>query len=227
MKGKSQFTKEEAKQIEQLIRQKLVAGASEQKGIRQKIRKIGFYASDFGIGGGYTVDDFRRFAQMGNGQASMEPGAAKQVKNKEFSANGSKRAKSDEAYILDLCDEILKQKSLRQHRFDFLRGDTGTKLPVDAYYPELNLVLEYREKQHTETVTFWDKKKTASGISRGEQRRKYDERRRIQIPANGLKLLEIDYSQFDHTSSKKLIRNKEADITVLRYLLREYFLDIG
>ena len=152
----------------------------------------------------------------------MEPGAARQVNKKEFSANGSKRAKSDEAYILDLCDEILKQKSLRQHRFDFLRGDTGIKLPVDAYYPEFNLVIEYREKQHTETVTFWDKKETASGISRGEQRKRYDERRRIQIPANGLKLLEIDYSQFDHYTNKKLRRNEEADGAVLIELLKNF-----
>ncbi|WP_324720512.1 hypothetical protein [Salinimicrobium sp. HB62] len=223
MKGKSQFTKEEAKQIEQLIRQKLNAGASEQKGIRNKIRKLGFYASDFGIGGGYTVNNFRRVASIrSNGRPSTEPGAAKSAEKNGVTAKASKRAKSDEAYILDLCDEILKEKSLRQHRFDFLRGDTGSKLPVDAYYPELNLVIEYREKQHTETVTFWDKKETASGISRGEQRKRYDERRRIQIPANGLKLLEIDYSQFDHTSSKKLIRNREADIDQLKILLTTF-----
>ncbi|MFD0976564.1 hypothetical protein [Salinimicrobium gaetbulicola] len=221
MKGKSQFTKEEARQIEQLIKQKLVAGASEQKGIRNKIRKLGFYASDFGIGGGYTVDDFRRVADiLGNDRASVNQKTTKSAGRTRSISNISKRAKSDEAYILDLCDEILKEKSLRQHRFDFLRGDTGTKLPVDAYYPGLKLVIEYREKQHTETVAFWDKKSTASGISRGEQRRRYDERRRIQIPANGLKLLEIDYSRFDHKRNKKLLRNREADRPMLIKLLK-------
>lgn len=220
MKGKSHFTKEEARQIEQLIQQKLVANASQQKSIRAKIRRLGFYASDFGIGGGYTVDDFRRVTKIGsNGSASPQQKTSKPAVRKEISAKASKRAKSDEAYILDLCDEILKKKSLRQHRFDFLRGDTGTKLPVDAYYPDLNLVIEYREKQHTETVSFWDKKSTASGISRGEQRRRYDERRRIHIPANGLKLLEIDYSRFDHRSNKKLLRNREADKIRLLKLL--------
>jgi hypothetical protein len=43
---------------------------------------------------------------------------------------------------------------LENHRFDFLRGyptprlPIGSKLPVDAYYPEANLVLEFRESQH-------------------------------------------------------------------------------
>ena len=60
MKGKSIFTKAEAEQIEALIAQKLKADSSKQKGIRQKIRNLGFYASDFGIADGYTVSDFRR-----------------------------------------------------------------------------------------------------------------------------------------------------------------------
>ena len=34
-----------------------------------------------------------------------------------------KRADSDESYILNLCDEILGVKAVRQKRFDFLRGD--------------------------------------------------------------------------------------------------------
>ena len=53
----------------------------------------------------------------------------------------SARNKSDESYVIDLCDEVLKQKAFRQHRFDFLKGDSGTKLPVDAYYSSLNLVI--------------------------------------------------------------------------------------
>jgi hypothetical protein len=58
MKGKAIFTKQEADEIITLIRQKVVAPQPEQKRLRDKIRKIGFYASDFGIGGGYTEHDF-------------------------------------------------------------------------------------------------------------------------------------------------------------------------
>jgi hypothetical protein len=42
----------------------------------------------------------------------------------------------DEAYIIDLCDRVLGRKAVRQHPFDFLRGDPGRPLRVDAYYPD-------------------------------------------------------------------------------------------
>jgi len=67
MKGKKEFTKSEAEQIIKLIRQKLMASTNEQKAIRDKIRKIGFYASDFGIGGGYTEQDFLRVVKVIDG----------------------------------------------------------------------------------------------------------------------------------------------------------------
>ena len=94
------------------------------------------------------------------------------------------RAKSDEEYIVNLCDRVLERKAIRQHTFEFLRGDPGKRspkgrrLPVDAYYKEINVVIEYRERQHTETVKIFDSRSTCSGCSRGEQRKKYDALRR-------------------------------------------------
>lgn len=125
------------------------------------------------------------------------------------------RSQSDESYIIDLCDDVLKLKAIRQHRFDFLKGDSGTKLPVDAYYASLNLVIEFKEKQHTEEVKFFDKKQTVSGVGRGEQRKLYDQRRREVLPQNEIKLIELDYSDFDHTRNKKLVRNREEDFKVI------------
>ena len=58
MKGKSKFTQSEANEIIALIRKKVVSDKNTQKRLRNKIRAIGFYASDFGIGGGYTEHDF-------------------------------------------------------------------------------------------------------------------------------------------------------------------------
>jgi hypothetical protein len=223
MKGKFRFTKEEAIQIEQLIEQKVGADSSKQKSIRTKIRKLGFYASDFGLAGGYTVADFRRatgISVSGNSQNIQAPQTSKIVK--KSTTTSSKRDQSDEAYILGLCDHILKENSKRQHRFDFLVGDTGTTLPVDAYFPNLELVIEYHEKQHTEAVSFWDKKPTASGISRGEQRKRYDEKRRLEIPKNGLRYLEINYSLFKHKKNKQLLRDSEADMKVLENLLQDF-----
>lgn len=132
----------------------------------------------------------------------------------------NKRANSDEAYILNICDEILNLKGLRQHRFDFLRGDSGTKLPVDIYYPTLKLVIKYREKQRTEAVALFDKRITSFGISRAEQRKKYDELRRTEIPKNELDLIEFDYSEFGHTKGKRLLRNKEEDERIIKEKLK-------
>jgi hypothetical protein len=58
MKGKREFTEDEANKIRKLIMQKLLASTTEQKGIRNKIRDIKFYFSDFSDKKGYTVDDF-------------------------------------------------------------------------------------------------------------------------------------------------------------------------
>jgi hypothetical protein len=63
----------------------------------------------------------------------------------------NKRLLSDKYYVMNLCDEALKQKAKRQKRFDFLVGDlhkdgkTRTQLPVDAFYHDLNLVIEFKE----------------------------------------------------------------------------------
>jgi len=111
-------------------------------------------------------------------------------------------------------------KALRQHRFDFLKGDSGTRLPVDAYYPSLNLVVEFKERQHTEEVKFFDRRQTVSGVGRGDQRKLYDQRRRDILPKHGIKLIELDYSDFEHTSGKKLVRNKENDLKVIREKLK-------
>ena len=135
----------------------------------------------------------------------------------------------DEEYVLDICDKILKQTSSRQHKFDFLFGDTNSKgtaakLPVDAYYDILKLVIEYRERQHTESVTFFDKpdRMTVSGVHRGEQRKIYDERRRKLIPKNGLTLVEISYTDFNHDKQKRIIRNEKQDTEVIRKLLQTF-----
>jgi len=61
----------------------------------------------------------------------------------------SKRADSDERYVLQLVSEILQADEYYfQYRFDDLLGDPGkngrcVKLPVDGYFPSHNLIVEY------------------------------------------------------------------------------------
>ncbi len=218
MRSKLSFTKLEAEEIVRLIIEKLKTEPTKQKGIRDKIRKIGFYASDYGFRDGYTVEQFLSVAKITGYQAIevKEPSSKfAETPIKKSTKSISSRGESDESYVIDLCDEVLKLKALRQHRFDFLKGDSGNRLPVDAYYPKLNLVVEFKEKQHTETVNFFDKRQTVSGIGRGEQRKLYDQRRRDELPKHGIKLIELDYSDFEHSRVKKLVRNREEDLKVI------------
>lgn len=128
----------------------------------------------------------------------------------------------DEDYVLDLCDEVLKVKGSRQHRFDFLRGDSGRRLPVDIYYDDLKLVVEYREYQHSNAVKHFDKpdKLTVSGVHRGEQRKIYDQRRRDVLPANKIKLVEIDYTDFEYDMRNKILRDREIDLRTLTNIIK-------
>lgn len=124
---------------------------------------------------------------------------------------------SDETYILDICDRLLGMAGVRQHRFDFLLGlpslKTGkvARLPVDAYYPAKKLVIEYHERQHSEEVPFFNKRTTASGMKRGEQRALYDTFRVELLPANGLRLLVLKFSDFEVDSQGRLRRGKDEE----------------
>ena len=154
------------------------------------------------------------------------PKADKTLKNK---IKTPKPTNSDEHYVIDLCDEILNQKAQRQHRFSFLVGDpnpkgTCSKLPVDAYYPELNIVIEFREKQHTQEVPFFDKPNlfTVSGVNRSEQRKRYDQKRRDILPQHGIKLIEIDFFQLTHNAKGKLLREQNNDYKAISTILKPY-----
>jgi hypothetical protein len=132
----------------------------------------------------------------------------------------------DETYVIDLCDQILEMKGRRGHRFPFLVGDPTkagkcARLPVDAYYQELNLVVEYHERQHSEKVPFFDRRIVSSGITRGEQRRKYDFRRAEILPANQIFLIVFCYQEFEHDSSKRL-RRVVSDLEIVRLRLQPY-----
>ena len=136
---------------------------------------------------------------------------------------------SDQEYVLRLCDGVLGQTGHREHKFDFLVSDPGKngsvrRLPVDAFYESLNLVIEYQEKQHTEPVSFFDKpdRMTVSGVHRGEQRKRYDQRRREVFCQTGITLMELSYSDFDHNAARRLKRKPAQDEAVVRHMLASF-----
>ena len=128
----------------------------------------------------------------------------------------------DEEYILDLSDRLLGHTARRQERFDFLRGDSGRTLPVDAYYPALNLVIEYRERQHSGPHAFFDRRLTVSGIKRGLQRQRYDQRRRDQLRKHAIALLELNVGDFLNRGLRRLVRVPDQDAQILRTKLSAY-----
>lgn len=145
----------------------------------------------------------------------------------KLTANKKLNKNRDEDYVIDLCDEVLKLKGSRQHRFEFLLADPGkngrrAKLPVDVYYPYLSLVVEFKEVQHSKSVKHFDKpdKLTISGVHRGEQRKKYDALRVTELPKHGIQLIEISYEVFDCGRNNRIIRNIEKDRQVLRRILK-------
>ncbi|MGN9790051.1 hypothetical protein ACTMTU_02955 [Streptomyces sp. OZ13] len=95
------------------------------------------------------------------------------------------------------------------------------RLPVDAYWPGHQLVVEYRERQHDQPVPHFDKpdRLTVSGVHRGEQRALYDSRRDTEIPAHALRLIVIRPADLDADGRGRLRRNQEADLVALRKIL--------
>lgn len=139
------------------------------------------------------------------------------------------REGSDEAYVLDLCDEVLGEQGSRQHRFDWLLGDPGrsgrrVKLPVDGYWERSRVVVEYRERQHDEPTAFFDKPDllTVSGVHRGEQRALYDRRRDTLIPARGLALVVIRPADLAATPAGRLHRRRSEDLAAVGRILRGF-----
>jgi hypothetical protein len=133
--------------------------------------------------------------------------------------------RTDEQYVIDLCDSILGLRAVRHAKFEFLRGDPGEngrcrKLPVDAHYVELKIVIEFQEKQQFESVLIMDRRPTCSGCDRGQQRKIYDQRRRDVLPRQGICLIELPYYIFPYDPNKRLRRISDADELVIRNQLR-------
>lgn len=132
---------------------------------------------------------------------------------------------SDENYLLDLCDELLEQKASRKHTFDTLvgnlhkRGKGRTKLPLDAYYKDLKLVIEFFQKE--KNFEDLDEKEQA----RVTQIKYYDELKKEAVLNKKFRYMKINYAQFECNENDKLIRNTENDTIVLKDILKDFLED--
>ena len=136
------------------------------------------------------------------------------------------RTESDEKYVLDLVAEILAEPDYRwQHRFPSLLGDPGKDgkrhpLPVDGFFPRHKLIVEYWEPQHSAPIPIMDEGMTISGMSRGHQRRLYDQRRQTWADANGLRLVILDHRGFETGIQGRLQRDLARDRQIVAAALR-------
>ncbi len=137
-----------------------------------------------------------------------------------------KRENSDEYYLIGLCNELLKEKAIHQHTFNYLLGDfhrdgkTRTRLPLDAYYTNLNLVIELFEKE--DETSDEANILTISKVKRAEQRKIYAQRKRDVLEEKGVNLVEMDYDEFECDEENRLVRNKKADLKVLKEILKDF-----
>ncbi len=128
MKGKAVFTASEALQIKKLIAEKVIASPEKQKRIRAKIRKLGFYFSDFETHKeGYSLIDFNNL--INSGRIKVRGSESFFTKSEERKpANRSKA-------LMDSLPETSKQTdniasilvNLRHNQFDPIK-DIETKI---------------------------------------------------------------------------------------------------
>ncbi|WP_299260226.1 hypothetical protein [uncultured Aquimarina sp.] len=129
---------------------------------------------------------------------------------------------SDEYYLVNLCDELLKQKASRKHTFNTLvgnlhkKGKGRTKLPLDAYYEDLKLVLEFfRKNEITDELDEEEKARKA-------QIKYYNQLKKKAILTKKLRLIEINYASFECDAENKLVKNSESDRSVLKGILKDF-----
>lgn len=118
MKGQNTFTSLEVEIIKKLITEKVLATPDKQKGIRGKIRKIGFHYSDFSSKKvGYTVDDFEELIR--SGQIKIRNG------NYKPEANGTVKTIYKSTKVEKKLPIIQKSKDLKSSldRFKINRFD--------------------------------------------------------------------------------------------------------
>lgn len=118
MKGQNTFTTSQANEIRKLIAEKVRSTSDKQKGIRDKIRKLGFYYSDFcSDKDGYTVADFE--ALIRSGRIKIVGENYKPVAEKIITKPVIKiKIDSNTPKVITSSDLISTLTTIKQNRFD-------------------------------------------------------------------------------------------------------------
>lgn len=145
MKGKNIFTKEEAQKLRELISLRVKTGPKEeQKKIRDKMRKISFYGSDYGI----------RDCQLSDFEGLISCGAIKVIDEKKgentVKSCSPKREKSSDIKATDIKKALIdgKFRTVSELTADDVTTDSGLyciKLNKGVRLPAIYGKLEVRD----------------------------------------------------------------------------------
>jgi|TARA_R100001530_G_C4289037_1_gene147536 hypothetical protein len=133
---KTTFTKSEYAELKKLISQKVLADRSEQKRIRDKIRKIGFHYSDFSSKKGYNVSDLEELVR--NKQIKLIGGSTPEFKPKPTTQKAEKKVITTQLKVnLGSLEKMtfrnfneLSDSTLSKTGLYFIKLKNGAKLPT-------------------------------------------------------------------------------------------------
>ena len=85
------------------------------------------------------------------------------------------------------------------------------------------MALDYSEKQDAEESNIDNPEKmTVSGVTRAEQRKIYNRRKREILRKKEVNFIEIKYKDFDYDEQFKLVRNKDKNLHILSKILKKF-----
>ncbi|MEQ8241189.1 MAG: hypothetical protein RIA69_18385 [Cyclobacteriaceae bacterium] len=137
------------------------------------------------------------------------------------------KSQSDEHYLINHCDDLLGVTALRNFKFNFILGNyhkdgkTRSSLPVSAYYPEHNLVIELIVPEDAISIDH-PKRQTPEGTKRAELMGIYAERKKRGLQEKGVNFIEIPYASFAIDESGDLVREEDKDLDLLKTYLKGF-----
>lgn len=120
-----------------------------------------------------------------------------------------KNLNPSEKYVLGVISELTGVKYQSQMKWEWLVSKKGNKLPVDGFYKDLNLVVEFDGSQHRRPVV------NMGGLEKFKSQIENDLIRDIEIPKHGIKLIRIGSNEKWYV--KECLMNKliEHNIPIL------------
>lgn len=114
----------------------------------------------------------------------------------------------EEQRVADLASALLSETPLREHTFDWLRGDSGRPMYVDIYFPSRALVIEYDGAQHRRFIHKYHRTP-----ERFHQVQARDALKNKLLAEHGLTLVRISDSE-PRTREHVTARLQEAGLTI-------------